>query len=175
MTRADTARVLLLSDGCANKGLAQIVLGDIELRLPDFTVMQQGRLAHARPGFRTPTLSNDMLVKPLHLFTIDWSLSSPGLSWPEAYHATGRPGYDVFAVMMSQDTDEPSGITDPAIGWFPDRNIFDRARRRIITRFWKTLAAENGQQKWEAFISEGRMDGRTVRKWAAIVRWNDDF
>jgi hypothetical protein len=152
--------------------LAQIVLRHIELHLPDFTLMEHERLIHARPAYRTPTLSKDMLVKPIRLFMIDWCLSGSGQSWPEAYHATWLPGYDVFVVTLSQDTDEALGLTDLAIGWFRDDNIFDKSCGRIVTRYWRTIATEHGQPMWETFVSAGRFDEATARKWARRVHWN---
>lgn len=155
--------------------LAQIALGHVEILLPDFTVLRHGRLFHARRPFETPHLSEDMLFKPIHLFTIDWALSAPGFSWPESYYATWLPGYDSFVVTLSQDSDEILGVSDLAIGWFSDRNVFEASCGRVVARYWKRMALEDGQEMWEGFVSEGRINEKTVRRWSRRVPWTKYF
>ena len=61
-------------------------------------------------------MRNDLL-NPIHLFEINWA-DSPGWTWPEAYYATFLPGYDVYAVTLSQGSGDSYDYFDLAIGCF---------------------------------------------------------
>ena len=52
---------------------------------------------------------------PIHLFTINWAYSAPGLDWPESYSVTYVPIHNVRIVTMSSDSTDSYGHTDLAI------------------------------------------------------------
>ena len=76
--------------------------------------MSDGEVKLARK-VKEPSQLPSRILLPKHLFTINWANSAPGLSWPEAYYVTQLPGWDVYIVTASQDTDEIYGYEDFAI------------------------------------------------------------
>ena len=151
---------------------AQIALRRIQSYASDFTPLKAGEPVHERPNCALPGPSDQTFLKPVFLFAIDWALSAPGVSWPEAYYATWLPGYNVFVVTMSHDTDEAMGVSDLAIGVFSDANIFERACRIVVRRHWKRAVAFGESEIWEHFLCPGRIDEETVRRqWAQSIPW----
>jgi hypothetical protein len=146
--------------------VARIALNAIQARLPNFTAMNEGKLVSGRDA--DPTRIAAVQPLPRFLFEINWANTAPGLSWPEAYHVTFLPVYDVFVVTGSRDSPEGPGYTDYAIGWFPSRSAMTAGVAQAIKRFWIGERACD-QGRWEEFLASGVISEAAASAWADEV------
>jgi len=155
--------------------VAQIVLERIQDRLPQWAAVA----FDAPPGQRV-TLGRDIRerranrkieVMPRHLFSIDWAMSGPGISWPIAYLVTYVPGFNKMVVTASADSPDAFGACDFALGWFEPTVSIEEGARDIIIRDWGRQASEYSQEHWQWFELAGLIDRDTAEAWADEV-WN---
>jgi hypothetical protein len=105
---------------------------------------------------------------PQFLMMINWADSGPGFSWPESYHVTYLPYYNVYVVTGSVDSPEMHGYTDRALGQFPPDVPLLEGSRKIIVEDWD-MQAGWGQEEWAYLFSEGTVDTAMARAWAEEV------
>lgn len=146
--------------------VARICLESAQRSLPQWAVVRDGTVTlgrrRSRPGRRARKL------RPLHLFTINWGDSGPGFSWPEAYHVTWLPGYDVSIVTASADSPDTHGYCDFAIGWFegPANNLARAAD--CLTGHWITQKGYC-QERWAYLFDAGAFDEAAANALADAV------
>ena len=152
--------------------VARLALANHQGRLPAAYYRDRGGEVQSARTF-APRRDAPVPLLPVHLFTIDWALSAPGVSWPEAYHAAWLPGYGRTLVTASQDSDETHGAPDQAIGWFEDGVPLREGARAVITQWWRSMAEHTEQAHWEVFDTPGVVDVGTAYAWAAAI-WPDE-
>lgn len=100
-------------------------------------------------------------LRPIHLFEINRAAYSiPGISWPESYYATSLPGYNVYALTISQDSADSYDYYDLAIGCFTVDNgdqIADKAAM-IIQSWWQFQHQQWNQWVWKQIVKSGLID-----------------
>ncbi|MBL0275019.1 MAG: hypothetical protein IPQ24_02770 [Anaeromyxobacter sp.] len=101
------------------------------------------------------------------LFTIDWAM----LSWPESYFAVLVPGFDRYVVVKTSD-EECIGGRWLALGWFERGQDAVTEVGRII-RGWWAFEAETSQERWETFLTKGRISKALANRWADAV-WTEE-
>ncbi len=131
--------------------VARICLTNVQDSLPQWAAVSDGEVTLARKVRDSSELPERILL-PRHLFTINWANSAPGLSWPEAYHVTHLPEWDVYIVTGSQDSDEIYGYEDFAIGWFDERTTLLHGAREVLISYWENLRDEWSQERWEELL-----------------------
>lgn len=130
--------------------VARIALGAVQRRLPQWAFPTSGgSVIEARQAFEVPERAASLL--PVHLLTISWSCSGPGFDWPEAYHATWLPVFDVWIMTASKD----SG--DIAIGHF--KGTLKASARAVLGDWWRRQ-----WDSWEEFVDSGVFD--ELEAWA---------
>ena len=146
--------------------VARICLTNVQDSLPQWAAVSDGEVTLARKVRDSSELPERILL-PKHLFTINWANSAPGLSWPEAYYVTQLPGWDVYIVTASQDTDEIYGYEDFAIGWLDTKQDAVDGAKDVLIRYWRSLHSEYDQQRWEELfdISAGDPEGWADQVW----------
>lgn len=154
--------------------VARIALEHIEGRLPQWAAFYaDGRVATGRKyrkGSDKPARTINLL--PQLICEINWANSAPGYSWPEAYHVTWLPVYDVYVVTASQDSPDVSGYTEIAIDHFTADKPFKKTVFRTIQNHWSESAA-CGQGRWEEFFNEGLINARQAERIADTVDWEE--
>ena len=119
--------------------------------LPQFAVTKDDEVKFGRKIKELRELPERVLL-PIHLFSINWANTAPGLSWPETYYVTQLPEWGVHIVTASQDSDEIYGYEDFAIGWVDDKTSSLHGARKVLTDYWKNLRDEFGQERWEELL-----------------------
>ena len=109
---------------------------------------------------------------PLHLFSINWALTAPGLDWPETYLVTYVPGHNVRIVTASQDSDECWGCTDLAIGFCKPHRSPVFGVKKIFRSWWSQLP--NAMHPWAVFTSAGLIDEERAEKWCKDIYGSRD-
>jgi hypothetical protein len=137
--------------------VAAIALATVQQRLPNFTCFDGGGQFVSARKFK-PTRARRVMVVPRYLCTINWAMSGPGFSWPEAYHCTFLPGFDCHVVTASADSDDLYGCCDYAIGWF--RNDVDQTEgaTEIVRAWWENARDCREHEGWFAFVDAGSID-----------------
>jgi len=156
--------------------VATIILDTFQSHLPNFRWHDQD------DNLRSARDKNTMKVRkvqlfPLHLFTINWATSGPGIEWPESYSVTYVPSHNVRIVTASADSDDMWGCTDLAIGWCKPYRTLDFGVKKIIQAWWRNIHVSLGHP-WADVYSEGLVDADRAEKWALEVygaRSNYDF
>lgn len=160
--------------------VARIVLTAVQKRLPQVAfVSAEDEVTFGRdPIKRFPRAASFL---PHHLFSINWADSAPGVSWPEAYHATYLPGFDRYVITEAQDGPGIWGVTELAIGHFPaDRPVLEGARE-VITGYWREQYNGDGQQeRWayvwqEGLVSKALADEWSIDVWGPFVEPDDSY
>ena len=153
--------------------VARIALERAEYRLPQWAAVhpdgevvtgRQYRKAGDKP-VRTVSLLPRLICE------INWADSGPGYSWPEAYHVTFFPGYDVYVVTASQDSPEVHGYTEKAIDYFTAGEPVRKAVSRILSEYWADFA-EHGEH-WQHFLNAGLISEDQARRIAGELTWQD--
>jgi hypothetical protein len=149
--------------------VARICLQNIQCDLPQWAgVDLEGRPTVARKITSNVKLPTRVLVSR-HLFTINWSSSWPGFSWPQRYTATRVPGFNAIVVSASDDTPEIVGYCDYAIGFYPQGEHDRINAQKIVTAYWKKLVDHGDQTRFEEFFEAGFIDATTAAEWANEV------
>jgi hypothetical protein len=126
--------------------VAKICLSGIQHELPQWYPPDESG-PHGRYRFEQPKRLRPL--RPLRVLGINWAFSAPGFDWPEVYYSTHIPGLGRYVVTASIDSPETHFVNDFAIGWFRDAEDPATGSRRIIGRWWRTLANEYSQGAWE--------------------------
>jgi hypothetical protein len=152
------------ADAPVANAVARICVNVIQNRLPNWTAIDvDEKFISSRkvtPARRAPVVS-----LPRHLFTINWADSGPGYPWPEGYHATHLIGFDRVVVTGSKDSDDVTGYTDLALGWFRPREDFRESCGRIVRRWWRLLRRSAEQSPWAYLLDAGEVDEETALLW----------
>ena len=154
-----------------SNAVARLALSDIQRRLPQWAVSYSPGEWQSSRGYELPR-GQKLSLLPRFLMMINWADSGPGFSWPESYHVTYLPYYDVQVVTGSVDSPEMHGYTDRALGHFPTDVPLLEGSRKIIVEDWTTQAGW-GQEEWAYLFSEGMVDGEMARDWAKEV-WGEE-
>jgi hypothetical protein len=158
-------------DRALANAVARIVLSAIESRLPQWAAFDHtGTVIHGRKQVgKAPHKQRQLSTIPRKLFTINWAQSGPGYSWPDSYHITWLPIYDVWVITLSQDSTDVYGYADLAIDWLDkDADIIEGARN-IITMGWREQFLGYDQNHWESVLDSDLVDEATAYKWADSV------
>jgi hypothetical protein len=154
-------------DKAVENAVARIALSHVQTSLPQFAVCTPDKIEFARDI--NPPRNRSVEALPRYLFTIDWAMTAPGLSWPEAYYLTWLPGVDRWLVTASRDSPEVGGYCDNALGYFAAQPDLIEGAGRIIGGYWSDLMTEYDQQHWEIFFDAGMVDRATAEAWADEV------
>lgn len=146
--------------------VARICLETVQHRLPQWALVSNAKVTLGRRVSRSRTIVREL--RPVSLFTINWADSAPGYSWPEEYHVTHLPGYDISVVTASNDSPDANGYCDFAIGWFPGSDRKKKALRECLTSYWFARRCDN-QTRWAYLFDTGLIDGETAHAWAREV------
>ena len=147
--------------------VARIALARVQGLLPQIAFVQGDTVQFGREISSPASRSVESL--PRHLFTIDWAMTAPGVSWPEAYYLTWLPGVDHWLVTSSRDTPEIGGYCDLAIGHFgADREPLAGAEQ-VIVGYWRGQYLDYGQERWELFFDAGLVSREEASAWADEV------
>jgi hypothetical protein len=147
--------------------VARIALSRIQTSLPQFAVCCPDKIEFAREI--APSRSRLVELLPRHLFTIDWAMTAPGVSWPEAYYLTWLPGVERWVVTASRDSPEVGGYCDTTLGHFGAQPDPVDGAGQVIGGHWCDLMTEYDQQHWEVFFEAGMVDRATAMAWADEV------
>ena len=151
--------------------VAQVLLHDVQHRLPTWGMLDGGQWIQSRKYRRRPA-AQTLAFLPQHLFTINWADSGPGFSWPEAYHLVYVPTYERCIVTASQDTNDLWGCTDQAVGFFrAGRNNLEGVGR-VIRALWRRLRREYEQPSWCYLFDEGLVPRATAEGWRRRI-WRE--
>lgn len=89
-------------DKAIANAVARIALARVQQSLPQFAICGPDSIEFGREITSAPSRPVEMMSR--HLLTIDWAMTAPGVSWPEAYYLTWLPGIDQWLVTSSRDT-----------------------------------------------------------------------
>ncbi len=156
----------VVEDTPLKNAVARIALSVIQNRLPQCGIFDGDKLTLTRKQFSHPR--RDVVMLPQHLFTINWADSAPGISWPEAYHATYIPGFDRYVVTASFDGTDMYGVTELAIGFFEGDRQPVEGCADVLKNWWRYLQ-ENCQYRWAYVWDEGLIDRAAANGWADEV------
>ena len=174
--RLDCADVICNLYAPTAAAAAKIVLQSVEQRLPNWVAFTaEGEIIDARhqqaPAYRSNRL---LALLPQFLFSIDWSATGPGFSWPMQYHMTWVPGYDQFVVTCSADSPEGNyGYCDLAVDSVAPSENPVRDAAVCIRGDWGAQYAEYDQQHWESFLRAGLISAAQAFEMAESV-WGEN-
>ena len=151
--------------------VARICLETIQHRLPQWASVSEACVTLGRRVTRKRGLVRSL--QPRYLFTINWADSGPGFSWPEAYHVTRLPGYNISIVTASNDSPDANGYCDFAIGSFFSSQSRAREVERCIKDRWRSTL-DYGQSRWPYLFGTGIVDEDTANAWADDIWGADD-
>lgn len=154
--------------------VAEIVLYSIQARLPKgLSIREDGSAVAGRRTWDCPVRMRADVIFPLHVFDINRDDSQPGISWPESYHVTFLPGYDLCIVTISLDSADAYGYTDFALGCFESFEGDDVAEKaaRVIQSWWQYLHDNKRTPVWTALQKSGIVDAQTAFRLRDEV-WN---
>ncbi len=139
--------------------VAEIVLFPIRSSLPQWAaVYYNGQVKFSREHQLRLIKKRDDLLNPEHLCGINWADTGPGLSWPEDYYLTLLPGYNIYVLTASQDSDEVHGYTDLALACIPvtDQGYAPlKEALQVIENWWQAELDLWYQSPWEQLLSSG--------------------
>ena len=147
--------------------VASIMLDTIQSHLPNYRWYDQNDNLRSVRGGKSIKERKVQLI-PLHLFTINWATSGPGIEWPESYFVTYVPSHNVRIVTASADSDDMWGYTDLAIGWCKPYRNPEFGTKKIIQTWWRNIHVSLGHP-WEDVYSTGLVDADRAEKWALEV------
>ena len=150
-----------------DNAVASILLDTMHDRLPNYRWYdREGKLNSVRG--KKVLKQRKIQLLPIHLFSINWAYSAPGLDWPESYSVTYVPGHNVRIVTASADSDDMWGYTDLAIGWCKPYRTPEFGTKKIIQTWWRNIHVSLGHP-WEDVYSTGLVDADRAEKWALEV------
>ncbi len=139
--------------------VAEIVLLPIRTTLPQWAVVyRDGQVKFSREHQLKLIKKRDDLLNPTYLCGINWADTGPGLSWPEDYYLTLLPGYNIYVLTASQDSDEVHGFADLALACIPaiDKNHLPlKEALHAIQDWWQAELDLWNQSPWEQLLSPG--------------------
>lgn len=136
---------------------ARLALQSIADRLPQWARVDEAGVVHFARAPITLRPSTIRLM-PRFLIEINWADTAPGMSWPEAYHATYLPGFDVYVVTLSADSPEAYGYSDLAIGTFSAGESFDKSVRNVIYKWWTDCCPhDDPDSAWQYVVIGGEI------------------
>jgi hypothetical protein len=147
--------------------VARIVLARVQRLLPQFAIVFPDRVEFGRTVDKVPSRPVELLSH--HLFTIDWAMTAPGISWPEAYYLTWLPGVEQWLVTSSWDTPEVGGYCDLAIGYFGPDKAPEEGSEMVIGDYWRGQFLDYDQSRWEVFFEAGMIGREEANAWAEEV------
>lgn len=150
----------------ASRAVASLVLTPVAHLLPSYGYKEHGQWRSSR-GEAAPSW-RDLGLTARHLFTIDWALTAPGVSWPEEYYVVYVPEFDSYVVTASNDHGDFDAL-DRALGWFSGGEEPIIGSSRVIVDEWKRQLHDNEQMRWEMLFSEGLMSKEEVDALADAV------
>lgn len=156
---ARASETAMIAVNAVQAELPQLVLTDPETHV-------RARSGHAPRGATVPLASR-------RLFEIHWGASAAGFAWPEAYRLTYFPSYDRFVVTASQDSTEPHGVCDQAIGWFDAGVEPVHASGVIVRRWWSSMVEECDERHWQGISRSGLVSAEDAWAWAGTI-WHED-
>jgi hypothetical protein len=166
-----TKDITLSGDLKLDNEVASILLDTVQTRLPNFhSRHEDGTEVHGRnlKGLKKRKIQ----LFPLHLFSINWALSAPGIDWPETYLVTYVPGHNVRIVTASQDSDDCWGYTDLAIGFCKSHRSPEFGVKNIIRSWWSQIP--NAINPWSIFTSGGLINEERAEKWCKDIYGSRD-
>ena len=156
--------------------VASIVLNTMQDRLPNYRWYdREGNLNSVRG--KKVLKQRKIQLLPIHLFSINWAYSAPGLDWPESYSVTYVPSHNVRIVTTSSDSTDCYGYTDLAIGWCKPYRTPEYGTKKVIQSWWRRLHEWIGHP-WADVYSTGLVDANRAERWGLEVygaRTNYDF
>ena len=154
-------------DLALENAVARIALTRVQERLPQWFTSRDGKPISGRQ--LRAIADRDLLLLPLHLFTLNWADSGPGFSWPESYHVTWFPLFNRYVVTASADCPDVWGYEDRALGHFgPEKNPIEGARE-VITRFWRWQLDDYDKSRWAYLFFHGAVSNAEANAWADAV------
>ena len=115
-----------------------------------------------------PVTERKVQLLPILLFEIDWALTAPGVSWPEAYYVTYIPWENVRIVTASRDEDTIWGYTDLAIGMCKAVRGPQFGTKKILQSWWcRAHGAE--PHLWATFCEAGLISEKRALSWGKEV------
>lgn len=156
-------------DKAVANAVARIALARVQKSLPQFAVCGPNSIEFGRDITNAPNRPVEMISR--HLFTIDWAMTAPGISWPEAYYLTWMPGIEQWLVTSSRDSPEVGGYCDLALGYFGgDKEPLEGAGL-VIGGYWCDQHIDYDQPRWELFFEAGLVSHEMASEWADEI-WN---
>lgn len=152
--------------------VAAILLQFAQDRLPQWASLRDDSFSRGRQ-IRAKGAECVVEMTPKRLFKLNWADSAPGFGWPEDYHVTFVPVYNVFIVTGSVDSTDIYGITDFALGHFYEPEDIIASSSEIIFKEWKELGRSYGQHRWAYLCAEGLMDTVAAESLADRL-WDDN-
>jgi hypothetical protein len=149
--------------------VARIALARVQKSLPQFAICGPDSIEFGRDITSPPSRPVEVMAR--HLFTIDWAMTAPGVSWPEAYFLTWLPGIDQWLVTSSRDTPEVGGYCDLALGYFDSEKAPLEGAGLIIGGYWSDQFIDYDQPRWELFFEAGLVSHEMAGEWADEI-WN---
>ena len=165
------------SDNALSDAVARIALKSIEHRLPQFMAFNRdaSEIEWGRHyGDLAQRNEQPVVLMPRLAFSINWADSAPGISWPESYHVTYIPGYDLYIVTGSNDTPEVYGYCDRAIGHFPRSMEVVKGVRELLMEDWAKMFHGFDQGRWQDFLDEGIIRETQAINWRNRV-WSGQY
>ena len=155
------------TDRAVANAVARIALARVQTALPQIAFCATDKIEFGREINAAPRRQVEMLSR--HLFTIDWAMTAPGVSWFEAYYLTWLPGVECWLVTASRDSPDIEGYNDSTLGQFGAEQPPLEGAGQVIGGYWCDLMTEYDQQHWEVFFDAGMVDRATAAAWADEV------
>jgi hypothetical protein len=140
--------------------VAEISLFSVQNRLPKgLSINEDGTTVTGRKTWDCPVHRRTEVLSPIPLFEINWA-DSPGWSWPETYYATLLPGYDVYAITLSQGSGDSYDYFDIAIGFIRADKVEQIAVKsaRVVQAWWKFQQKKWSQWPWIEVVTSGMVE-----------------
>ncbi len=143
--------------------IAGILLDKDRVTMSESTsISEDGRLVQ-RKYVRNPQ-GERIPLRPARLFSINWSYSGPGISWPETYSVIDVRELNVRFVTASADSDEIWGYTDLAIGWCRPVGSPIFGVKKIIQCWWERSGGAEHMPR-EEFCDAGLVGQEQAERW----------
>ena len=155
--------------------VARIALERIEGQLPQWAAIYADGRVNTSRKYRKASDKPARIVNllPLPICEINWANSAPGYNWPEAYHVTWFPDYEMYVVTASQDSPDVHGYIEEAITHFSTDKPFKKSLYRSIRNYWADQAYD-GQHRWVGFFEAGLINRRQANRIADTVDWDEE-
>ncbi len=157
--------------------VAEIALSSVQRRLPQgVSIREDASMVIGRKTWNCSVPMRNDLLFPMHLLDINWDDSQPGFSWPESYYATFLPGYNVYAVTISQGSGDSNGYYDLTIGSFQVEAPAEIEAKAslIVQAWWQSRQQTLKKCGWKELLKSGKIDADKALRlrdevWNAVV------